>query len=658
MKISYLYLQLRVSSGYQYPSLNFEAPFVKYQQSSEFLSDQQTKEGNNKRRKSKKSSILKTSDITALSSEERRGLFHRIKGRRNNRELIFESFYFPNKEGMQSTSNENSSTTDEQGEKQEICFVCDSNDGDSLQNQDIMNTFLIPHLTPSSVPSPSNPQSFPPEEEEQQPSSRSESAATGRCSSSLDGATSPNMQHPYRSITYYSGNPAVVTTRGIVQLFKSNYKVEVGDGNLLPQTDTLLMMAVPATVNAHGVIEFASIFCDALVRMQIIRDRTPNQYMVLLKFDCPEAAYNCFLTLNNKPYRSDQPDQICHLAFVAKLEVLPAIGQKEAEAQQIPLNTTELPDCMVCLERMDESVRGVLTILCNHSFHAACLLQWEDLCCPVCRYLQTPEPYSHNKCQTCGALEDLWICLICGNVGCGRYTSEHAQQHYSETYHNFAMSLNDDRVWDYVGDYFVHRLNQKDDGKLVEKKDGSSKDDNRDNKIFDIQLECMHLLSTQLDSQRKYWEERLSEVEKKMESGQKDLANKHKEIVKEHQELKIQVDVLGKEKKHLTLKNSKLGTKFREALKDLGVERELNKGLMENQSVWKNKVVALEKEREEQNKEIKDLKEQLRDIMLHIEATKLIDSEGKDTKDEIRDGKVLVGEPSASNRRNRARKNR
>ena len=59
-----------------------------------------------------------------------------------------------------------------------------------------------------------------------------------------------------------------------------------------------------------------------------------------------------------------------------------------------------------------------------------------------------------------------------------------------------------------------------------------------------------------------------------------------------------------------------------------------------------------------QNKEIKDLKEQLRDIMLHIEATKLIDSEGKDTKDEIRDGKVLVGEPSASNRRNRARKNR
>ncbi len=71
--------------------------------------------------------------------------------------------------------------------------------------------------------------------------------------------------------------------------------------------------------------------------------------------------------------------------------------------------------------------------------------------CPVCRYIQTPEPYSHNKCQTCGALEDLWICLICGNVGCGRYTSEHAQQHYSETYHNFAMSLNDDRVWDYVG---------------------------------------------------------------------------------------------------------------------------------------------------------------------------------------------------------------
>ena len=39
---------------------------------------------------------------------------------------------------------------------------------------------------------------------------------------------------------------------------------------------------------------------------------------------------------------------------------------------------TELPTCHICLERMDESVDGILTILCNHSFHGNCLDQWSD----------------------------------------------------------------------------------------------------------------------------------------------------------------------------------------------------------------------------------------------------------------------------------------
>lgn len=42
------------------------------------------------------------------------------------------------------------------------------------------------------------------------------------------------------------------------------------------------------------------------------------------------------------------------------------------------MDLTELPKCTVCLERMDESVNGVLTTLCNHSFHSQCLQRWED----------------------------------------------------------------------------------------------------------------------------------------------------------------------------------------------------------------------------------------------------------------------------------------
>lgn len=41
--------------------------------------------------------------------------------------------------------------------------------------------------------------------------------------------------------------------------------------------------------------------------------------------------------------------------------------------------------------------------------------------------------------------------------------------HFLETQHCYAMQLGNTRVWDYVGDNFVHRLLQNnEDGKLVE----------------------------------------------------------------------------------------------------------------------------------------------------------------------------------------------
>lgn len=101
--------------------------------------------------------------------------------------------------------------------------------------------------------------------------------------------------------------------------------------------------------------------------------------------------------------------------------------------------------------------------------------------CPVCRYCQTPEPVEENKCFECGVqevpedleaalvwflsfpltrflslplslpLQNLWICLICGHIGCGRYVSRHAYKHFEETQHTYAMQLTNHRVWDYAG---------------------------------------------------------------------------------------------------------------------------------------------------------------------------------------------------------------
>lgn len=181
----------------------------------------------------------------------------------------------------------------------------------------------------------------------------------------------------------------------------------------------------------------------------------------------------------------------------------------------------ELPTCPVCLERMDSNVTGLMTVSCQHTFHCDCLSRWGDARCPVCRYSQNRSstaggPFASllrnrgpqldgdsgaqqedepSKCTLCETTDDLWVCLICATVGCGRYKKGCAKQHFIESGHIYSLevSLRDDavqyvyhncsrcthprvspqletsRVWDYIHDGYVHRLIQnRADGKLVE----------------------------------------------------------------------------------------------------------------------------------------------------------------------------------------------
>ncbi len=130
-----------------------------------------------------------------------------------------------------------------------------------------------------------------------------------------------------------------------------------------------------------------------------------------------------------------------------------------------------LPNCPVCLEPMDETATGLLTILCQHTFHCHCLCKWGDGSCPICRYSQKlvmVEPENlhkslsseriigdrndENECSVCKSTENLWVCLICGHIGCGRYVDAHAYEHYRETSHLYSLEIDTQRVWDYTGD--------------------------------------------------------------------------------------------------------------------------------------------------------------------------------------------------------------
>ena len=127
----------------------------------------------------------------------------------------------------------------------------------------------------------------------------------------------------------------------------------------------------------------------------------------------------------------------------------------------------ELPSCPVCLERLDSTVTGLVTLPCAHTFDCDCLRKWRgDSRCPVCRVshllLSATEakPIEKNEitrlteCATCGNTENNWICVVCGVVGCGRYDpgKGHARRHWEESGHILAMELETQRVWDYNGD--------------------------------------------------------------------------------------------------------------------------------------------------------------------------------------------------------------
>lgn len=271
------------------------------------------------------------------------------------------------------------------------------------------------------------------------------------------------------------------------------------------------------------------------------------------RFRSIESTMEFYKTYNGAPYNSLEPDSLCHAVWVS--------GVEWGNDSNPPLGHTELPTCPVCLERMDESVDGVLTILCNHAFHANCLIKWGDSTCPVCRCVQTPELSESSVCMECEGTEALWICLICGHVGCGRYQGGHAASHYRTTNHTYALQLGTNRVWDYAGDNFVHRLLQsKGDGKLVATQTPMEGDS--DEKIDSIQLEYTYLLTSQLDTQREFYEEKLARLESQIDAETKQFKVKIDSIVDDFTKMEIDYATVKKDKTALEKKLQHLTTKY------------------------------------------------------------------------------------------------
>ncbi|KAJ9651297.1 hypothetical protein H2198_009419 [Neophaeococcomyces mojaviensis] len=322
------------------------------------------------------------------------------------------------------------------------------------------------------------------------------------------------------------------------------------------------------------------------------------------------------------------------------LSLRPSLGPSNKPLAPPTPSLVELPTCPVCLERMDEST-GLLTILCQHVFHCSCLEKWSGGGCPVCRYshddfstgaaasragkakkyLDSRGEYEINdevlECSECRLTQTLWQCLICGYIGCGRYAGKHAYKHYEQTSHTFALDLESQRVWDYDRDCYVHRIiangSSTNGEKLIEipgrRRDGQPtalEDIDRDLDIAkreNLAFEYTQLLTSQLESQRIYFEEVLARAADKAADASKRAERAVEEVTAAQARLEA------------TLRSStELHEKFKDLEKEAMRAQSRNKQLQDSTKTLKDKNGELETLSELQSKKIKALETDLRTV--------------------------------------------
>ncbi|EME45126.1 hypothetical protein DOTSEDRAFT_61709 [Dothistroma septosporum NZE10] len=412
---------------------------------------------------------------------------------------------------------------------------------------------------------------------------------------------------------------------------------------------TLCILAVPSWMMPSDLLGFVGDQArEDVSHFRLIRTVRANKYMVLLKFRSAKRARDWQKLWNGRLFSAAEPEN-CHVVFIKSVEFLSpdadvgaaskfphnindpftaitsTVGSSKSMLSKPlappPPNLLELPTCPVCLERMDETT-GLLTILCQHVFHCACLEKWRGSGCPVCRYTHSPSytfPYprpvdiaeeeredAEPLCSTCAGTDNLWVCLICGNVGCGRYDEAHAYAHYEATSHCYAMDVTTQHVWDYAGDGYVHRLIQS---KPAPEPSGKSIIDpptrqRHENEAFRVEggdsvprekMESMaseytYLLTSQLEGQRRYFEEQVeravdkaSQASARAEEAAASASKAFAQLEEVRSDRRTMSDALVRVEKSLE-KSEKARVKFEQMARDMSSqlreERTMNEGLL------------------------------------------------------------------------------
>ncbi|KAI1116451.1 Zn-finger in ubiquitin-hydrolase [Nemania sp. NC0429] len=477
---------------------------------------------------------------------------------------------------------------------------------------------------------------------------------------------------------------------------------------------TICIPAVPSYLAPSDFLGFiGDKWREQISHVRMVMTGRMNRYLVLMKFRDSKKAQFFQQEFDGRVFNHIEPET-CTVVFIRAITFdtplepsasipdlshdpfIPSAMSEYSSLKPFPPPTPELieiPSCPVCLERMDDTT-GLLTILCQHVFHCSCLQKWKGAGCPICRHTSmtnnmaglylspsttsstlydvdkpATQPFGSNAsnlCSVCDCTEDLWICLVCGNVGCGRYKGGHAKEHWINTAHTFSLELSTQHVWDYAGDIWVHRLiRNKGDGKLVDlpgRHDMGGGNPSEDvvprAKLENIGIEYTHLLTSQLESQRLYFEEMLSKAVDKASKASaeaeraaaqaSDAQRELGEVRAEQQKMRTEViPALEKDLARERTRAAKSTELARNLGKSLQEEKKVSEGLMKRIEHVNKEVESLAKLQEALKLENADLKDQNHDLTMFIsgqEKLKQMEAEGQLEEGEAQEGSVALPE--------------
>ncbi|CAI0469986.1 unnamed protein product [Linum tenue] len=387
--------------------------------------------------------------------------------------------------------------------------------------------------------------------------------------------------------TIPSRNPNYNERRGVVHLYRSVSQSSLP--NPSSRSTSLFVVAVPNYLSPDGFVRFCETHIDNVLELVFIRnDGMEDRYSVLIKLDSQLAADRFYNYFNGRRF-SPAEAEVCHILFLLSVDYT----DLAEVASTPPAGFAALPTCPICLGPS----------ISDYRFN-------------VYRY---PGHY---------------------RFGCPfRYKEGHAVRHWKCTEHQYSLDLRTQQIWDYVGDNYVHRLNQS---KVYDKSadvnsnctymegdcgtcECSNDDAGFDGALYSSKVEAIvdeynRLLATQLETQRQYYESLIAEAKSRQETSISEAVEEA--VSSTMQELQNKLEQCEHEKKAVA---------------------EVNQGLIKDEDTWRKKAKEIEARQSSslrsKDEMILDLEEQIRDLTVYLEAQKTL-NKMTDPSD-IREGTLL-----------------